>query len=953
MGVLWCLGPFGGQAAAPVLSGDQSRAGEDFFERRIRPVLIGKCYNCHSVASQKSEGGVNLDSPAALLQTGEKGPVLVPGDPSNSRLVQILRTAHPGTNSSKDRIVSGVVASDFEAWVRMGAPDPRSRPSRARPDQGSHGQHWAFQPISQPAVPMVRDLGWVADPVDSFVLAKLEQSGVRPAAPANRATWIRRVSFDLTGLLPTPEEVDAFVSDPSPTAYARVVDRLLESPHFGEHWGRHWLELVHFADFGARSSPYENAWRYRDYVVGAFNSNKRYDDFIREQLAGDLLDAEATATEARRQHLIATGFLMVGPRALESKRSKLLLDVADDQLEITTRSFLALTVACARCHDHKSDPISMRDYYGLAGIFSSTACLADGVEPGARGAQQWRETSLASPDQIQQVHEFETRLEELKEQWREAREMKIAVPGEIDSTALVGVVVDNLAAEVHGAWKESNYSTNFFVDRNYLHDGDADKGRKSVRFIPEMPSEGVYEVLVSYTPRANRATNVPVTITSKTGSKTVLLNQTLVPTVDKVFASVGKFPFAAGTAGSVLIANQGTKGFVVVDAVRFVPVNEAAALGAAAAPTEETALLNFRQLDKELREFGSKRPELPQAMAVQEGNLRDGRIRLDGDPDRPGEEVQRGVLAALAVPESTLYVITDESSGRLELAHWIATPENPLTARVAVNRVWAELFGKGLVESTDDFGSRTERPVHAGLLDHLAQRFIAEGWSFKKLIRSLTLSSTYQMSSRPDPTAVTKDPANRLWSRMEPRPLAPEELRDALLTLSRELDRTVGGSWLPTNLPPLSAIQAARRVQTTGERRSLYLPVIRDRSPEPLRTLTFTNAESVALVPEAALAKPAPPGLLEDRFVSERIWKWSDWLLHTGPDSVTNRVTIAFWEALGRRPSDAEVEQAARMVQGKAAPGAKAGNQAPKNSSSGWEAFCGALFASDEFRFLQ
>ena len=712
--------------------------------------------------------------------------------------------------------------------------------------------HWAFKPITDPAIPAVRNVSWGKESLDNFVLARLEANDLRPAQREDRPALIRRASYDLTGLPPSPGEVEEFVADETPEAFARVVDRLLSSPHFGERWAARWLEIVGYADIDASGAAlrtaHENAWRYRDYVIAAFNTDKPYDEFIREQLAGDLLQREEEVVAKER--LVATGFLLVGIAPPTAARSgKLNLDIADRQIELATRTFLGLTAACARCHDHKSDPITMREYYGLAGIFTSTDSLEDPVERGRRAGPRLLERSLATPEQLIEMDEYETQFEELKEQLRDAREMHAAFPGEIDSASLAGVVVDNLAAEIHGAWKESNYSTNF-VDRNYLHDANADKGRKSARFVPDITETGVYEVLVSYTPHPNRATNVPVTITSKAGTKVVYVDQRRAPTVDKVFTPVGKFTFEADANNAISISNEGTKGFVVVDAVRLTPVLESSA-GSSDAQADETsgeiALLSYRQLEKAVLEFHSKRPILPRAMAVRDGRIRDCRLRLGGDSDRLGDPVPRGFPNALGTPNSTLYVITDESSGRLELANWIARPDNPLTARVAVNRVWAALFGQGLVRTLDDFGVSGDRPAHPELLDHLAKRFIHQKWSVKRMIRAMMLSSTYQMGTLAA-SVPPRDPENRLLWRMNPQQLGPDEARNTALALSGELDQSMGGSWLPANAAFGTLTQTSRRVQESSRRRTIYLPVIRDRMKEQARA------------PQCpALVKPARP----------------------------------------------------------------------------------------------
>jgi hypothetical protein len=948
------LGRLAWGAPGPVAAyPEPTREGIQFFERRIRPVLIERCYSCHSAQTAQPGGALRLDSRDALRQGGQDGPVVVPGDPGRSLLVEILRRPHPDNRMPPQSALSRSAMLDFESWVRMGCPDPRGEKQKAesgklKVEGRTEGRHWAFEPVKDLPFPAVRDAAWSRSPIDRFILARLEQRGVPPAPAADRETLLRRATFDLTGLPPTVEEIDTFLADPSPKAFEKVVDRLLGSPRFGERWGQHWLKVVRYADAagGEWDAVRENAWRYRDYVIAAFNADKPYDEFIREQLAGDLLPSNDEAVQ--RERLVATGFLEVGARlGVEPKRNRLLLEIADDQVELTTRVFLGLTVACARCHDHKSDPIPMREYYSMAGIFLSTASLADGAEPGRRPTPRWLERSLATQDELRAISEFESRFEELKEQLQEARQMKIAFPGEIDSARLAGVVVDNLAAEIHGAWKESNYSTNF-VDRNYLHDADSEKGRKSARFVPDLPRDGLYDVLISYTPRANRATNVPVTVHSQDGAKTVYLNQTLTPTIDKVFASVGQFRFAAGNRGAVVISNQGTKGFVVVDAVRFVPVEPggSAALAAAQHHDPETALLNYHDLERQVLEFRSQRPLMPQAMAVQEGKIQEGRIRLDGNPDRQGDEVPRGFLSALGTPDSTLYAVTDETSGRLELAHWLVDPDNALTARVAVNRIWLHLFGQGLVTTPDDFGTLGEPPSHPGLLDYLARRFVEQGWSVKKLIRSILLSNTYQMRSLPSPP-LKDDPDNRLLACRSPRSLELETVRDTVLFLSGQLDLNGGGTWMPTNRGAATPIQLARRAQLNSVQRSVYVPVIRDVKSEVLNALDIAGASGSGPEPRPTTSSSSAPRR-RIRFVEEQSLAWAEFLLRASATNDAQRISLAYRQAHGRLPTVEETAQATRLL--RAPPPADSSSPMPVRGA--WERFCRALLTSQAFRTL-
>lgn len=346
-----------------------------FFESKIRPVLVEKCYKCHSETSSKVRGGLLLDTREGIRRGGEHGPAVVPGNLSKSLLVTAIHHTDPDTAMPPKEKLSEATIADFERWIRSGAADPRDGKSAVVPtyDASKAKEWWAFQPVRRPAIPQVKDAAWPRGDIDRFVLANLEAKGLKPVGDADRLTLLRRVFFDLVGLPPSPEVVQRFLADSSPTALEGVVDSLLKLPQFGERWGRHWLDVARYAESTGKdlNVSFPNAWRYRDYVIAAFNKDKPYDQFIREQIAGDLLPAKDA--RQRAEQLIATGFLAIGPKGLgELTPRQFELDLADEQLDATTQAFLGVTVACARCHDHKFDPVSQRDYYALAGIFLST-----------------------------------------------------------------------------------------------------------------------------------------------------------------------------------------------------------------------------------------------------------------------------------------------------------------------------------------------------------------------------------------------------------------------------------------------------------------------------------------------------------------------------------------------------------------------------------------------------
>ncbi len=633
----------------------------EFFEKNIRPVLAEKCYSCHGPKNQFAS--LRLDSRAGILKGSDKGAVLVPGDPEKSRLIQAIRHAN-GLKMPPAEKLSDKVAADFTEWVKLGAPWPADAAAPAeksfeeRIGEAKTG-HWAFRPVRRPALPAVKDKSWAASPIDRFVLAKLEAKGLRPAPPADRSTLIRRVTYDLTGLPPTPAEVSAFVVDKSPNAYAKVVDRLLASPQYGERWGRLWLDVARYADtlgylVGDAERRYPFAYTYRDYVVRSLNEDKSYDRFLMEQIAGDQLELKDP------RDLAALGFLTVGNRYLFNRH-----EIIDDRIDVVTRGLQALTVGCARCHDHKYDPIPTADYYALYSVF------ANSQEPGELPI-------IGEPADSDAYQKF---LAELKEQ-----EAKLA--------ALQAQKADEKQIKP-------------------LQDQIA----KLKSFHPGAP------------PRA------------------MVLNDAPKPSAQRIF--------------------------------------------------------------------------------------------LRGNPGTPGNEVPRRFLTVLASDQPQPF---QKGSGRLELAKAIASAENPLTARVMVNRVWMHHFGQGIVATSSDFGVRGDTPSHPELLDWLASVFASPnpqpptpspaeglGWSLKKLHRLIVLSNSYRMASTETPQGAKLDADNRLFHRMNRRRLDFEQMRDTMLAAGNMLDLTRGGR----------AVDMFSEKE--GNRRTLYGFIDRQNLPGLFRTFDFAD----------------------------------------------------------------------------------------------------------------
>ncbi len=931
--------------------------GERFFTEKIQPILEQHCYKCHSAKAEKIKGGLLLDSHEGLMKGGDTGPTLSPGDPDNSRMVIAVRHSDPDLRMPpKEKLPDDQIAL-IEQWVKLGAPDPRQPQNTGG---ASARGLWSTRPIQRAEPPAVKNQAWVRDPVDAFILAELEKRQLPPAPFADKRTLIRRVTFDLTGLPPSPEEVEEFVRDASDKAFERVASRLLESPHFGERWGRHWLDVARFADSNGldQNTLFASAWRYRDYVVQAFNQDKPYNEFIREQIAGDLLPFQSN--EERHEKWIATGFLVIGPKNFaEPNREKLLLDVADEQIDVTCRAFLGLTASCARCHDHKFDPIPTRDYYSLAGIFRSTQTVSVEARRGPNDSPL-SERPLGTPEQAARVEAYQAKLAELERKRDRARQMARELPGGIDSKELDGIVVDNLDAELMGEWKLSNYSTNF-VDKNYLHDGNekSGKGKKSVRFRPDVPEPGFYEIRLAYTARANRSTNVPVRVEGAGLSKTVYLNQTVEPKYDKAFESLGFFKLEKGTNNVVEVLTEGTRGFVVVDAIQCLPqdVQLAARLTRKRSlPPEESMMMGdvsaarreeYENAVSEL--MADAPPPMPMALAVRDGEPRNLRVLTRGDLERPGEEAPRGFLSLVgsigqARPGA-------DSSGRLALADWIASDKNPLTARVMANRIWLHLFGRGLVNTPDNFGTMGEAPANAELLDYLASEFMAGGWSTRKMIRRLVLSSTYQLSSAYNPATFAADPDNRLCWRMNRKRLDAEELRDAILAANRSLDLTLGGESLGQNQNPGPAAGADPNV-LASRRRSLYLPVLRGSLNELYQAFDFPDPHALAGKRYVTTAATQALFLMNSPFATQESKRWAEKLLSQSDKNENELAGAAYAAAFARPCTTAEQIRAANFIRDFSNALIPSEPDATRRKKKAVEAFCQALIESTEFRFL-
>ncbi len=926
----------------------------EFFERKIRPLLVDRCYECHS-AEGKTKAGLRLDTPEEWLAGGDSGPAIIPGDVERSPLIKAIRYSGLEFEAMPPKsALTGEEVALLEQWVKRGAPAPAGHAGAVRAKQvglslDAGRKFWSFVAPAQPEIPRSPMDAWARTDSDRFIGAKWQEKGLLPAPDADRATFFRRLSFDLLGLPPTPEELDAFVRDARPDAREQVIDRMLASRHFGERWGRQWLDVARFAESsgGGRTLLFKDAWRYRDYVIDAFNRDVPFDQFIREQIAGDLLPH--SNLEERARQLTATAFLALGPTNYEEQnKDALRMDVVDEQLDLIGKGLLGMTIGCARCHDHKFDPVPTQDYYALAGILRSTHTLHNYTDNVAK----WVDVPLPTDPQTErEIAAHEKKVAELNAQIAKQRRLAKGAVGDdkrIAATELAGIVIDDSKALVVGNWKGSTTTAGYFGE-GYLTDNNEGKGTKTVTFTPAIAQSGRYEVRLAYPASGNRATNVPVTILHADGENVVMVNQKEAP-VSGRFHSLGKFRFEKDGQGYVLVSNEGTDGFVVVDTLQVVPADDvketmmvAAATGGAADVKALTNAAELRRLEVELKRLTGAAPSRQHAMGVKEavGEIGDTEIRIRGVARNLGAKVPRGFLQVAQVDAPRFR--TDES-GRRELAEWIASPTNPLTARVIVNRVWAWLMGAGLVRTVDNFGTTGELPSHPELLDHLTQRFLANGWSIKQLVRDIVQSRTYGLSTTPAIEATRGDPDNRLLSHARRRRLDAEQIRDAILWTSGKLDLTLGG---PNLAQPGVAVPTSEYGHVfTDTRRSVYTPAFRNRRLELFEVFDFADIN--ASIGQRAVTTVAPQALylMNHPFVIEQAKAAAVQTLRVeGDDGV--RIDHAYRRALGRLPTKAERALAVGFVRG-----AEAGNADDASRLEVWSQFQQSLLACVDFRYL-
>ena len=919
----------------------------EHFEKRIRPLFLDNCIQCHG--SAKQEGGLRLDSKSAWQAGGASGPVIIPGNATSSSLVAAIgRKNHPTLKLTKDSI------SDLNIWIQAGAIDPRSGTTnrKALPNYERGKDHWSFKAIRKPVAPIVENDSWPKGSIDKFILAAIENEGLNPVSDASKEELVRRLYFTLIGLPPTPDQIDTFVADTRVNAFELLVDELLASPHFGERWGRHWLDVARFAESsgGGRTLLFKDAWRYRDYVIQAFNDDMPYDQMIREQLAGDLLSYESPSQRSRQ--LTATAFLALGPTNYELQDKQLLrYDVIDEQIDTVGKAFMGMTLGCARCHDHKFDPVPTSDYYAMAGIFKSTRTLYNYTDNVAR----WVDTPLLLDGMAaEKLTNAEARVAELQPPLNLKKaelkvltqhSVKLPQPGLPKSTnSIPGLVVDESRAKQEGEWLFSQYSQNY-LGEGYYHDGNKLKGEKRLTFSTTIPVSGRYIVRLAYSEANNRSTKTPVTISHAESETTVFVNQRQAPTEYSRFFSLGEFSLEKHETSFVRISNEGTDGHVVADAVQWFLIEEDTNKGS----PDRTAYLDelkkeIKGLDKELKPLTAMLKARPLAMTVKEDpEPTDSAIRIRGVEKNKGNFVARGFLQVASLGE--VPTIPSNTSGRLELAEWIISPDNPLSSRVMANRIWSWLFGAGIVRSVDNLGTTGEIPSHSELLDYLAIRLQENDWSLKASIKEILLSRTWQLSSKFNEEAKNVDPDNRLLTSYPIRRLDAEQLRDAILAVNGNLDLQMFGPNISgageINANSTAAQMVEYNYDFKDTRRSVYTPAFRVKRHELFELFDFGNVNfSIGQRNTSTVALQALY-MLNNPFVLEQSESAAQSLLKS-VGNPNERVDIAFRKTLGRPPTDQERKLISEFLKGGLS----------TESVTEWASVFQSLFGSFDFRYL-
>ena len=868
-----------------------------FFESKVRPLLAAKCYSCHSGAAKM--GGLDLSTAEGLHRGAASGPIVTRDNPEASHLLEVIGYQEKIKMPPSGRLSDQEIA-DVTTWVKMGTPWPGAGPAQTSNSvkSGSAMQqtYWWSKSPRKVEPPTARDTSWARNPVDRFILAKLEEKGLKPAPPAVKQALLRRATYDLTGLPPTPQEVRDFLADNSPDAFAKVVDRLLASPRYGERWGRHWLDVARYADSNGLTNdrPYPHAWRYRDYVIGAFNRDLPYDQFVMEQIAGDLLPP-GPGELVNKNGIIATGFLAIGPKPfVEQDKVRMVYDAVDEQIDTTSRAFLGLTVSCARCHDHKFDAISAKDYYSMAAIFASTRTFGQVEEP-----SRPHQAPLVPADEFRP---YEEHLKKIAAKQRGIVSfIELAVERHRENLR------PKLAAYMKSSWRVAKGETADTVTADAVLDAAILK-KWVAYFQAKGPEVGLRPHLDEWINA--RVDNLDAVIASyekryEAGARRwkeqwAAWDKEVEAVVAKGLTPIPRPPFIADSPDDRFFSDVGFDagpfGIPVQGREKLLPEGERQQLAA------------LRKEVEGLRKSGP--PEPPMASAVAEGEPVIQRVHLRGNYKNIGEEAPPGFPRLLTGGNPPQIA---KGSGRLELAKWLARPDHPLTARVMANRIWQWHFGAGLTPTANNFGKQGEAPTHPELLDYLAAQFVESGWSIKAMHRLIMLSSAYQMSSSAAAGSMKADPANRLLTRFERRRLTIEEIRDSMLAMDGSVDMKMGGTLVssgPMSTQDEGGPSTASRDPMQSTRRTVYLPLRRANLLPLLSLFDFGDAATSSEGRMSTNVAPQALFMLNSDFVDQRAKAMATKLLSeaTAPREFIAR---SYLTVTGREPEADELAEAA------------------------------------------
>lgn len=1047
---------------------DADPSAIEFFETQVRPVLAKNCISCHGPAQQFS--GLRLDSREQMLKGGTRGPSVLPGNSANSLLTKAIRQLDLKMPVG-GKLTDGEIAA-IEKWIDLGAPWPagsgKSSATAGEPAfyERIKKEHWAYQPIANPNPPVTRNQSWSGHPVDRFVLAGLEKAGLQPAADADRRTLIRRLSLVLTGLPPSPLEVDLFERDPSLAAYEKLIDRLLASPHFGEQWARHWMDVMRFAETFGNDWNYEvgGAWRYRDYLIRAFNQDVPYDQLIREHLAGDLIEKPRLNPEqGLNESIIGTAFLRLGELGHDDcvRFRQIRTDVVDNQIDTLGKAFLGLTIACARCHDHKLDPIPTADYYALYGVLTSTRIVTRTADtPGvatevknkllelkpriqAELARQWIQETSVMPQYLQAAErarrhvapepdDLQLSIDRLQAWLNALNRAKAGVENPLHAWVRLAAYSgqSEFAIEwgkIAAEYKAEAQSRAAYNQENFRPFGDFGTGdfagwhAEGAPFTGGASPSGEFalapsgpEVITGVFPaglythglsqRLNGALRSPYLPKDKKfvslqivggnlgsrrgiidncvlGEGYELINQSnlawikvpnrddqpqlpfyvelvtkaynpripdrpgrLKATPEQVVSPNSYFGIARAVLHDVdatpkddlsqLARLFGADDITSVDALanRYAAITRESLLAWAAGKAsdddarwigwmiENKLLANRTDLSPALRALMQEYRAAESLIAPP--NVFPGVADLDpgydfpvlagGEASRAGNPAPRGFLRLITKSDSGIRAF---GSGRREVSDLIASSDNPLTARVMVNRVWQHLFGRGIVPTADNFGVYGERPSHPELLDYLATRFMKDGWSVKKLIRFIALSKTFQQSSLPAKNSDSTDPQNRLLSHYAVHRMEAETVRDEILSVSGRLDPTLYGPSIQPHREEPKDYRNLHQGPLDGDgRRSIYLKVTRHEGSRLLETFDFPNPNVARGNRDTTNVPPQALTLMNDSFVIDQASVWADRLIAGSASTVEDRIEEMFRAALGRPPRAAERDRFAGLA---------------------------------------